>query len=576
MKLEPLGPDLIVHNGKVITVDGSFTIADSVAVKGDRIVGVGGGPAMLAVAGAHTRIIDLAGHAVVPGLFDGHAHLDREGLKEVYPSLAGARSIDDILQIIEGLVAAATPGDWVVTMPIGGPPSYIGDPKDLAEGRFPTRHDLDRVSPDNPVYIRPIWGYWRHDEVEPLISVANTRALEIAGVTRHTPAPCATVVIDKDPATGEPTGIFLEDTLAPIVELTLMRPMGDFTLEDRVWGLERSIQVYQSFGTTSVFEGHGMAAELIEAYKELSARGGMTMRADLPLSASWNSVAGVDPAALFGTWAGWLAGRGLGDSHLRVSGLFALASAEEGSVLNIEDQLRGQVTPYTGWASRYYDHALPRDQLIEAMVAAARHDIRIATITIPMLEIMEEANRIEPIIDKRWVIGHVDVLTQEQINRIRDLGLATTIDINRAIYRIGSRLRTQFGPQRENDIMPLRRMHEAGNHFSLSSDNNPVSLFFPYWQAVGRIDQVTGDVIAPEEKISREDALRAATIDGAYLCMSENDRGSIEVGKLADFAVLSADLLTAPEDEIKDIAADLTVIGGRVVFERDESGSPAS
>ncbi len=570
MKPEARGPDFIFYNGKVITLDDRSTIADAIAVRGERIIGVGDGQAMRAEAGDQARAIDLAGRAVVPGFCDGHAHMDRAGLSEIYPSLAGARRIDEILQIIEGLVANAQPGEWVVTMPLGGPPDYVGAPGELADGRFPTRHDLDRVAPENPVYIRPIWGYWRHDMGDRLVSVANSMALRLCGITPDTEAPSAVVEIDRDPASGEPTGIFFEDTLAPIVELTLLRQMGGFTHDERVRGLERSIQIYHSFATTSVFEGHGMAAEVIEAYKTLSARGALTMRAEMPLSPSWSSIGEVDPAALLGTWAGWLAGRGLGDSHLRVSGLFAQIAEDPAAPEAIADRLRAQANPYTGWSSRYYDHALPRDKLVALMVEAARRDIRIATITTPMLDCIEAANRIEPIADKRWVLGHISVLTEEQVSRIRDLGLVTTTNTNRNIYRIASRLRDRLGADRENDISPLKRLRQAGVPFSLATDNQPVSLFHPVWQAVARIDRASGEVVAPEQRISRSEALRAATMDGAYLCMSEDERGSIEVGKLADFAVLTADPLTVPEAEIKDIAAHLTVVGGRIVFEREE------
>ncbi|MFP6733074.1 MAG: amidohydrolase family protein [Rhodospirillales bacterium] len=560
-------PDLIVHNGKVVTVDAAFTIADGFAVRGERILSVGDGAGLLDAADARTEILDLGGRTVVPGFFDGHAHMDREGLTEIYPSLKDAHCIDDILQIVEALVADSCPGEWIVTMPLGAPPNYLGTASDLTDGRFPDRHDLDKVSPDNPVYIRPVWGYWRHDMAEPLVSVANSKALELAGIGRGTPEHCSTVVFDKDSA-GDPTGIFFEDTLQPIIELTFMRGMRRFSAGERARGLKRSMEVYQSFATTSVFEGHGLAAEIIEAYKQLSADGTLTMRADIPLSPSWDTVAGVDPGALFDTWAGWLAGHGLGDSHLRVAGLFVLAAAPEGSVLNREDQLRAEISPYTGWASRYYDHALARQQLIEVMVAAARRDIRIATITPPMLGVLAEVNEIEPIRDKRWVLGHIGILSPEQVHRIRDLGLATTTHTNRSIYSIGSKLRDGMEPERESDIMPLRRMLDAGAHFALATDNLPVSLFHPYWQTVSRIDRVTGERIAEDQKLSREEALRALTMGGAYLCMSEADRGSLEVGKLADFAVLSADPLSVAEDDLKDIQSERTVIGGQTVYER--------
>ncbi|MDP6172658.1 MAG: amidohydrolase [Rhodospirillales bacterium] len=566
---ETPGPDLIFHNAKVITLDQHLSIANAIAVKGERIIGVGDGRAMLDQSGTQARGVDLGGRAVVPGFIDGHAHMDREGLTQIYPSLAGADSIDEILQIIEGLVAGAEPGEWIVTMPLGGPPEFIGRPEGLADGRFPTRYDLDRVAPENPVYIRPIWGYWRHDMGDPLVSVANSMALRLAGITADTPNPCAIVEIDKDPGSGEPTGIFFEDSLAPVMELTFFRQMGGFTPDERVRGLESSLQAYLAYGTTGVFEGHGNAAEVIEAYKTLSARGELTMRAELPLSPSWESLGEVDAAALLGTWAGWLAGPGLGNDYLKVRGLFCQVEGAADDPEIIADGLRAQANPYTGWSSRYYDHALPREKLIQLMVEAARMDIRMATITTPMLDCIEEADRIEPIAGKRWVLGHISVLSDDQISRIRDMGLVTTTNTNRNLYRIASRLRDQLGPDRVNDITPLKRLREAGVPFSLATDNQPVSLFHPVWQAVARVDQVTGEVIAPDERISRPEALRAASLDGAYLCMSEKDRGTIEEGKLADFAVLTDDPLTVPEAEIKDIAAHLTVVGGKIVFERE-------
>ena len=570
MPTNSMAPDLIVHNGKVVTADAAFTIADGFAVKGERILAVGGGAQLLETADARTEILDLGGRTVVPGFFDGHAHMDREGLSEIYPSLKDASSIDDILQIIETLVADTAPGEWIVTMPLGAPPNYLGAAAELRDGRFPDRYDLDKVSPNNPVYIRPVWGYWRHDMAEPLVSVANSMALEAAGIGRGTPEPCSTVVFDKDSA-GEPTGIFFEDALQPIIELTFMRGMRRFTAEERSRGLKRSLEVYQSFATTSVFEGHGLAAEIIDAYKQVSADGNLTMRADVPLSPSWDTVAGVDAGRLFDTWAGWLAGHGLGDSHLRVSGLFMLAAAPEGSVLNLEDQLRAEISPYTGWASRYYDHALPRDQLIDVLVEAARRDIRIATITPPMLAVFEDVNRIEPIRDKRWVLGHIGILSPEQVHRIRDLGLATTTHTNRTIYSVGSKLRDGMEPERETDIMPLRRMLDAGAHFALATDNLPVSLFHPLWQTVSRIDRVTGERIAEDQKLTRQEALRAVTNGGAYLCMAEDDRGSIQAGKYADFAVLSADPLTVPEEDLMDIVSEQTVIGGQTVYTRGKN-----
>ena len=177
----------IFYNGKIITLDRASTLCSALATAGERILATGSDDFIRTLAGPGTERIDLGGRAVMPGLVDGHAHMDREGLKDVYPSLAGARSIDDILARIAALVRSAKPGEWIVTMPIGEPPSYWDLPESLAEKRWPTRHDLDQVAPDNPVYIRPIWGFWRHKL--PLVSIANSRALAECGIDRNTASP---------------------------------------------------------------------------------------------------------------------------------------------------------------------------------------------------------------------------------------------------------------------------------------------------------------------------------------------------------------------------------------------------
>jgi len=216
-----MSPDILIRNARVITCDSDFSIHDSVAISGDRIAAVG--PAeVLSATRPDTHVIDAGGRAVIPGMIDGHAHLDREGLKSIYPSLSGCRSIDDILQRIEALVAKAEPGDWIVTMPIGEPPYYFGVPDNLVEKRFPTRHDLDAVSPRNPVYIRPIWGYWRHRL--PITSVANTLALDSAGLCTLPDDLPETITFETDGA-GALTGVIHENSFMPIVELAWLKAM---------------------------------------------------------------------------------------------------------------------------------------------------------------------------------------------------------------------------------------------------------------------------------------------------------------------------------------------------------------
>ena len=555
--------DLIFHNGKIITVDARFRIAQSVAISGGRFAAVGSDADVRRHAGAATRMIDLKGRTVVPGLVDGHAHADREGLKLVFPALGKVRSIADILDRIAELVRAAKPGEWIVTMPIGDPPTYFDVPDILKEKRFPTRYELDEVAPDNPVYIRSIWGFWRH--TKPLVSIANTRALELAGITRDTPAPLPSVSIEKG-ADGEPTGIFVEDTLMPVMELTLLRCAPGFTHQDRVRTLPEAMRAYHAFGTTSIFEEHGVSAELMRAYKEVHRAGGLTMRTALVASPDWASMPEGPFERIITGWFGWLSEPTLGDEFLRITGLFVNMDVEA------ENIVRSRAHPYTGWAGFHYHNALPRERLKELLIACARNRIRVTSIRRNMLELFDEVNRVVPIGDLRWVFGHISVLTQDEINRAADLGLAVSTHTNRYIYKEGHLLKQRLGAERENEISPLRSLVDAGVKLSLGTDNVPVSMFYPIWQAVARKSLYTGEVIAPEQKLSREQALRAATVDSAWLTFEEDKKGSIETGKFADLAVLSADPLTVEEDGLKDISSELTVVGGKIVWGNGEAG----
>jgi len=553
-----LPADLALTGGKIVTLDARSRTVSALAIRGDRIAALGTDEEIAPLIGPGTRRIDLRGRLAVPGLFDGHAHMDREGLKRKWPSLAGARSIDDILQIVEKLVRGAAPGEWIVTMPVGEPPLYEGLPDALAERRWPTRHDLDRVAPDHPVYIRAIWGHWRN--TLPLVSIANTRALARAGIDRHTRPPAPSIEIQRD-AAGEPTGVLIEHTYKPLVEHTLMAVAPRFTLEDRVAGLAESMRVYNRCGTTSVFEGHGISAEVLAAYQALRERGRPSVRAHLLWSPAWPSAEPGAVTALLRSWGAWLARRGLGDEYLRMGGLYTESDYSE------ENRLRGATSPYTGWASFSYLAALPEDVMVEMMIEAARHHIRVGSFTPNILDLYERVNRAVPIVDRRWIIEHIGVYGAEEIARIRALGLVLTSYTGRYIWQDGAALARELAPGGASRIAPLRALREAGVHVALSTDNVPPSLFDSIHHAVARKPRGATAAVGPDQCLTREEALACASREGAYLTFEEGLKGTLEVGKLADVAVLDGDLMTIPEDAIPGIRADLVVVGGAVVLE---------
>jgi predicted amidohydrolase YtcJ len=553
------GPaDLVLRNGKVITVDAAFTIAQAIAIAGERIVAVGPDAAMAAQTGPATRVIDLNGRTVIPGITDGHAHMDREALREVFPSLGRVRSIRDIQARIAELARAKQPGEWIVTMPIGDPPYYFDVPDILAEKRWPTRQELDAAAPNNPVYIRAIWGYWRG--TFPLVSCANSEALRRAGITRDTAAPVDTLTIEKD-GNGDPTGVIVEREMQPIAELIWFRQPSAFTHADRLRALPLSARAYHAFGTTSVFEGHGIAAELLRVYQQARRDGTLTMRASLAFSPHWKAAGAAPLKSFVEAWAGWLGDPGLGDDWLKVSGLYVHVGRVPA------DDLRASAAPYTGWAGFNYDHGLPRAQAKELLLHCARNDIRAVMIGSRNLDLYEEVDREIPLKGRRWVISHISTTAPREIESIARMGLVLTTHTNNYLYKGLRELAQRLPPARHREINPLRSLLEAGVKVSLATDNVPVSPFLPISQAVARRSYQGGEPVAPEEALSRADALRCATVSGAYLTFDEDKKGSLEQGKLADLAVLNADLLTVEEGGLAGIRALMTIVGGRVVHE---------
>jgi len=551
--------DTILKNGKIITVDPAFSIAQAIAVADGRIIAVGPDAAMAAHTAPSTRVLDLNGKPVVPGLIDGHAHMDREALRNVFPSLGRVRSIRDIQDRIAELARGKRPGEWIVTMPIGDPPYYFDVPEILAEKRWPTRQELDAAAPHNPVYIRSIWGFWRG--TFPLVSCANTQALVRAGITRDTVSPVETLTIVKD-GNGDPTGVFVEQEMQPITELVWFRDPTRFTHADRMRALPESARLYHGFATTSVFEGHGAATELIRVYKETLQRGALTMRATLAFSPDWKAAGGAALGPFIDSWAGWLSDPGIGNDWLKMSGVYFSIGREAAS-----DVRATAAGSYTGWAGFNYVNGLPRAELKDVLVRCAANDIRAVMNGPQVLDLYDEVDRVVPLNGKRWVIAHINSFSKRDIERIVRMGLVLTAHTNNYLYKGLHAQAQRLPPERHDEIVPLRSLLDAGVKVSLGTDNVPISLFLPVAQTIERRSFQTKQVVAPQQALSRAEALRCATANGAYLTFDEDNKGTLQAGKLADLAVLSADPLSVEASSIANTTALMTMVGGKIVHE---------
>ena len=547
--------DIILHAGKVITVGNDNRIEQAVAVRGELLQAVGSDQDVLALAGPDTQVIDLRGRTVIPGIIDIHAHMDREGLKRIYPSLEGATSMPEILSLIKQQVDQKRPGEWVTTMPVGDPPNYADMPANLQEGRFPNRWDLDKVSPNNPVYIRGTWTPWN---VPPSVAIANSMALQLAGIDRNTQSPDSSVTIEHDDL-GEPTGILRDSERFPSLEFTLMKVVPRFTQEQRVAALKESMQLYNSVGTTGTYEGHGVAPEVMRAYKEVWDANEMTVRAHLVLSPEWKTVAGA--AKEMERWGHAASGQGFGDEMLRVSGYYLSHRGNKYTA-----RARSAELPFTGWAGFAESYNSPA-KFHQLALLAAKHNLRVNTIVArglgEVLDIFQKVNREIPIGDKRWTIGHVVETSAEQLKVIRELGLIIeTIPLTHLWLRGGQFVKDSA---RAGKAVAHKDYLDQGVRFGMGTDNKPYSPFPTIWGAVARQERTTNEVIGPTQCLTRMEALRAITMGGAYFSFEENRRGSLEVGKLADIVVLSGDYLDIPEDKIPDLNSVLTMVGGRVV-----------
>ena len=560
-------PRLILHRGIVHPLNGtageSNRGASAIAIEDGRIKAVGDDATVLMLRTPDTRVIDLQGRSVIPGFFDAHPHLDRLGLRaRAGVSIAHCRSVADIVEAVAQAAATTPAGEWIVTRPMGEPPDgYFSRASELSEGRFPDRHDLDRAAPEHPVFIRPPWGWWTR---LPLPAVANSRALRMAGIDRHTRDPHKIEIL-RD-TMGEPTGVFLERNRAPTLEALLFACVPRFSFEDRLEGLRIGTRLTVAAGTTAAFEGHGLTPAVLDAYRQLAAAGDLPLRMQGMLSVP--SAAFGDAAIIgqLGTWAPRIARQGLRTGLL----------TEEGVCLDVADPqvacALARVYPYEGWAG-HFAQALPNDRLIALGIACAQRDIRVAVLVCYELErVLQALEAIDAKVslrDRRWVLVHVISASAPQIDRMRRLGVIATVTptfMQHATDRFGLDALGAAGT-------PIRALLDGGVPVALSTDGVPHSMRFATWQALARRDADTGAVLG-EAGLSRREALELATVAGHQLTWSEHRRGPLKPGNDADLVVLDEDPLHCPLDALPTLGVALTVVDGRIVHERGHDPVP--
>lgn len=546
----------VITNARVHTLDANSTVAQSISFRDGTITAVGNNEDVLA-RNPNALVIDAAGFTITPGFVDAHAHMDRMGLYEIGGiPLDGVTSIDGVVERVRDAARREEPGKWIVLLPMGGLGSFFNDPSQFVEGRFPDRHDLDRAAPRNPVYIRSVWGWWSQ---APFPAVANTMALETLGIDRQTTAPY-NVEIVRD-ANGEPTGVFLDSNYQSMLEHTLFAGLPRFSFADRVESVRLGSMVYAKLGTTSIIEGHGLSPEIIRAYRAVHGNGELKQRARLAMSPPTARFDGDRIEDLLLHLSGIASDNGVGDERLRIEGLSLDVADPRVAELISEDY------PYVAWAS-HFTQGLSPTELVALGRRAAELGIRVHGMAgyglDRVLGAFEAIHRAVPIDERRWVLTHLLSASEEQLERIRNLGLVVTVN-PMFLYGASEKLGlVKLG----NDAMPLRRWIDAGIMMAFETDGAPPSMLRNLWQTMVRWDGRRETTIGTDD-VSREEALRLICQGGHLLNWREHRAGVLSTGWEADLVVLDDDPLACDIEKVPEIRVMGTVVAGEFVFDRD-------
>lgn len=542
-----LAPDLILFNGKILTVDKDFNIQEAIAIWKDRILDVGDSSAILALAGKNTRTIDLKGKTVLPGLSDGHFHMLQSAVGQYRGvDISQVSSIEQLLGKLEEKIAQTPPGEVVFT-------TAGITPEQLREKREPTRQDLDRISPRHPVVITGGHNY-----------TLNSLALQKANITVDTPSPEGGL-IEKDPRTGELTGLILDNALRLVRGL-----IPPATPQQKLEALRFMQKRANAVGFTSLREP-GVSAEDMRIYQQLWKSDELTLRVSMNLSPNFQN-ASVDE--LVRQLSQWGVSTGFGDAMLRLDGIgeFGIDGGFEAGLMTEPYENLGDAPAPPDYFGL---QRVPVDKFEQAVVAFNRlgwrgciHAVGDKGVDI-VLAAYEKANQDHSIIGKRWILEHGHYTRLDQFERMKKLGVI--ISTQNHPYEAGGRMRYFWGEKRAAKVMRVKDWQDAGLVVGGGSDR-PGALISPFLQLYFWITRKMNDgqVIGPDQKLSRADALRLMTINNAYITFEENLKGSIEPGKLADLVVIEEDFLTVPEEKIKEIQPVATFLGGKVVYDRQE------
>lgn len=518
--------DLILINGKILTVDSAFSIEQALAVRDGKITAIGTTAEIRKLAGKKTNVIDLGGRTVIPGLIDSHMHAIRAAaFFATETNWAGVPTLSDALQRIRASAAAKSPGEWIV---VGGG----WRPEQFREKRVPTQAELAEAAGDHPAYVQMLYSW----------ALLNQRGLDALHIRSDADLPSGGK-LDRD-ATGKPTG----GITGGIVSLfdRLPRP----TLEQQVAGTKKFFRELNRLAMTGVSDpcGNNVTPASYDAINRVWSDRQLTVRVTY-------TICGFNPPHELEEYQKYLGlmPMGFGDDMMHFNGI------GEQIVWAINNVAR----PDPADLERFYQ--------IARWAAGRRYGLTFHCTTDAavdaILTVFERVDRETPIKNLRWSIAHLNDASPASLRRMKALGMGWTMQD--AMYFDGEDTERRVGPQAIRRMPPVETAREIGVPVGAGTDAHRVAPYNPFTALQWALDGKTvgGKALrGPEETPSRANALRAYTLGSAWFSHDDDKRGSLEPGKLADFAVLTKDYATIPVDQIGGLESLMTVVGGRIVY----------
>ena len=542
--------DLVLRNGKIVTMDDARPVAAALAIRGDRIAAVGDEDDVQAFIGERTQVIDLEGKLAVPGFIDGHAHLLNLGESLMEINLNGIRNWDEAIGKVRDAAQQATPGEWILGRGWHQEKWDRSPQPNIDE--YPTHDAMSAVSPDNPVMLDHASGH---------MVFANAKAMQLAGVTSKTRDPSGGEILHDN--NGEPIGVFRESA-AGLIRSAYDKQRESMTEKAKREETLRKIKLASddclSKGVTS-FQDAGSSFDTIDLLKELAETNQLALRL-------WVMI-GEGNEALERRVSQYRLD-GVGNNHLTVRA--------------IKRFMDGALGAQGAWLLKPYDDLPDSTGLnvssIESIAETARiaiaNGFQLCTHAIgdranrEVLDIYENAfKQNSDKTDLRWRIEHAQHLHPNDIPRFAQLGVIAsmqtchcTSDAPYVVERLGTE-RARLGAYAWRSLLDTGAKVTNGTDAPVE-DVDPIANFYA---AVTRRTK-KGETFFPEQRMTRHEALRSYTLDAAFGAFEENLKGSLEAGKLADVAVLSQDILTVPEERILDTDVVYTIVGGKIVYQR--------